>query len=109
MTCVLQAAGYAGLILFALRAPVDRAEGRWRTLQRWLPALAAAFLVIELLSLGSVFGVPTEFAMRGSLLVGFAISAAAIAILVLRRKDLTPRDYQRLRWVIWGCLIGLPA
>ncbi len=109
LTCVLQAAGYAGLILFALRAPVDRAEGRWRTLQHWLPALAAAFLAIELLSLGSVFGVPTEFAMRGSLLVGFAISAAAIAILVLRRKDLTPRDYQRLRWVIWGCLIGLPA
>ncbi len=27
-SCVLQAAGYTGLLLFALRAPVDRAEGR---------------------------------------------------------------------------------
>jgi hypothetical protein len=30
-------------------------------------------------------------------------------ILLLRRRELPPQDYQRLRWVIWGCLIGLPA
>ena len=34
---------------------------------------------------------------------------AALAILLGRRRDLSPRDYQRIRWVIWGCLIGLPA
>lgn len=108
-SCVLQAAGYAGLLLFALRAPVDRAEGRWRRLQRGLPALAAVFLAIGLMSLGSAFGLRTELAMRATLLVGFAVSAAAIAILVARRADLSPRDYQRMRWVVWGCLIGLPA
>ena len=106
---VLQAVGYAGLLLFALRAPVDRAEGRWRRVERALPALAIVFLVIEMASLGSLFGFRAESAMRAATLSGFAVSAAAIAILIARRGDLSPRDYQRIRWVIWGCLIGLPA
>jgi hypothetical protein len=108
-SCVLQAAGYAGLLLFALRAPVDRCEGRWRGVERALPALAILFLVIALISLGSVFGYRTEFAMQASILLGFPVSVAALGILLGRRKDLSPRDYQRIRWVIWGCLIGLPA
>ena len=61
------------------------------------------------MSLGTAFGYPTEFAMRASILIGFAVSAAALGILIGRRRDLSPRDYQRIRWVIWGCLIGLPA
>jgi hypothetical protein len=108
-SCVLQAAGYTGLLLFALRAPVDRCEGRWRGIERALPALAILFLAIALMSLGTVFGYPTEFAMRASILIGFAVSLAALGILIGRRRDLSPRDYQRIRWVIWGCLIGLPA
>ena len=32
-----------------------------------------------------------------------------IYILVLRRWSLKPEEYQRIRWVLWGCLIGLPA
>ena len=108
-SCVLQAAGYAGLLLFALRAPVDRAEGRWRQVERALPALAILFLAVALTSSGSAFGYRAEFAMRASILLGFAVSAAALGILIGRRKDLSPRDYQRIRWVIWGCLIGLPA
>ena len=43
------------------------------------------------------------------LFIGFAVSVAALVILIGRRRDLSPRDYQRIRWVIWGCLIGLPA
>lgn len=108
-SCVLQAVGYAGLILFAMRAPVGRAEDRWRGIERALPAFAAVILVIELMSLGSLFGFRTEFAMRGALIAGFLVSAAAIAILIARRSSLSPHDFQRLRWVIWGALIGLPA
>ncbi len=108
-SCVLQAAGYTGLLLFALRAPVDRAEGRWRRVERALPALAILFLALALMSLGSAFGYRTEFAMQSSILIGFAVSAAALGILLGRRKDLSARDTQRIRWVIWGCLIGLPA
>ncbi len=108
-SCVLQAAGYTGLLLFALRAPVDRCEGRWRGIERALPALAILFLAVALMSLGTAFGYRTEFAMRASILIGFAVSAVALGILIGRRRDLSPRDYQRIRWVIWGCLIGLPA
>ena len=101
-SCVLQAAGYTGLLLFALRAPVDRCEGRWRGIERALPALAILFLAVALMSLGTAFGYPTEFAMRASILIGFAVSAAALGILIGRRRDLSPRDYQRIRSVIWA-------
>ncbi|HZZ25445.1 MAG TPA: hypothetical protein VFE60_24135 [Roseiarcus sp.] len=106
---VMQAAAYAGLLLFALRAPVDRAEGRWRTVERALPVLAIVFLGVALASMGTVFGYPAEMWARSMLLIGFAVSVGALAILIGRRRDLSPRDYQRIRWVIWGCLIGLPA
>ena len=106
---VMQPAAYTGLLLFALRAPVDQTSGRWRGIERALPVLTIVFLAVALASMGTVFGYPAEIWARGLLFVGFAVSAAALAILVGRRSDLSPRDYQRIRWVIWGCLIGLPA
>jgi hypothetical protein len=106
---VMQAAAYTGLLLFALRAPLDRTEGRWRNVERALPAIFIVFLAVSLAGMGSVFGHPAEIWARSSLFVGFAVSVAAVAILLGRRRDLSPRDYQRIRWVIWGCLIGLPA
>ncbi|MFO1209901.1 MAG: hypothetical protein U1E40_11875 [Amaricoccus sp.] len=108
-SCFLQAGGYAGLLLFALRAPVDRTEGRWRRLERALPWLAAALLLLSLMTLASLFGRPAELAMRAAALMGFAVGVAVVAILIGRRGLLSPRDYQRMRWVIWGALIGLPA
>ncbi len=106
---VMQAAAYTGLLMFALRAPVDRAEGRWRSIERALPALAILFLAVALLSMATLFGYPAETWARAMLFIGFAVSVAALVILIGRRRDLSPRDYQRIRWVIWGCLIGLPA
>ena len=106
---VMQAAAYTGLLLFALRAPVDRAEGRWRTIERALPALAIVFLGVALASMATVFGYRAEIWARSTLLIGFAVSVGALVILIGRRRDLSPRDYQRIRWVIWGCVIGLPA
>src|ERR1700733_7975224 len=106
---VMQAAAYTGLLVFALRAPVDRAEGLWRTIERALPALAILFLGVALASMATVFGYSAEIWARSMLLIGFAVSVGALVILIARRRDLSPRDYQRIRWVIWGCLIGLPA
>jgi hypothetical protein len=106
---VMQAAAYAGLLLFALRTPVDASQGPWRAVEQALPAVFIVFLAIALAGIGSVFGHSTEFWARGSLFVGLAVSVAAVGILLGRRSDLSPRDYQRIRWVIWGCLIGLPA
>ncbi|MBV9754014.1 MAG: hypothetical protein JO188_15945, partial [Hyphomicrobiales bacterium] len=56
-----------------------------------------------------VFGYSTETVTRLGISSGFVISVAALLILLMRRKELPPQDYQRLRWVIWGCVIGLPA
>jgi hypothetical protein len=106
---VMQAAAYTGLLLFALRAPLDRAEGRWRNVELALPAMSIVFLVVALAGMGSVFGFRAEIWARNSLFAGFAVSIAAVAILLGRRRDLSPRNYQRIRWVIWGCVIGLPA
>jgi hypothetical protein len=109
MFLVMQAAAYTGLLMFALRAPVDRAEGRWRGIERALPALAIMFLGVVLASMATVFGYRAEIWARGMFFIGFVVSIAALVILFGRRRDLSPRDYQRLRWVIWGCVIGLPA
>jgi hypothetical protein len=106
---VMQAAAYVGLLLFALRAPVDRSEGRWRMIERALPVLATVFLGVALASIATIFGYPSEIWARGIFFIGFAVSVVALLILIGRRGDLSPRDYQRIRWVIWGCLIGLPA
>ena len=53
--------------------------------------------------------IAAEIWARSSLFLGLAVSVAAVAILLGRRRDLSPRNYQRIRWVIWGCVIGLPA
>ena len=87
----LQAAGYTGLLLFALRAPVDRVEGGWRRFEQALPVFATGFRLVSLATLASLFGHPAELAMRASMLLGFAVSIAAVAILIGRRHLLTPR------------------
>src|SRR5262249_50171114 len=50
-----------------------------------------------------------ETVTRTSILMGFIVAVAALAILLIKRRTLAPEDFQRVRWVIWGCLIGLPA
>jgi hypothetical protein len=104
-----QGAGMAGFLLFALRFPQDRSGPRWRPLQRALPALAGALAVLLALSFANLFGHPTEMITRAGILSGFLVAGGAFAILLARRGEQSPADYQRLRWVIWGCLIGLPA
>jgi hypothetical protein len=104
-----QGAAYAGLLLFVLRAPGDTITARWRRLERLLPLLALVLAATLLASYGNAFGYPTEWLVRTGLLAGFIVDIAAIAILFARRREQTPEDYQRMRWVIWGCLIGLPA
>ncbi len=107
---VMQAAAYTGLLLFALRAPVDRAEGRWR-LHRARAARSGDRLPGASRSRAwrPSSAIRPKSGRAAMLFIGFAVSVAALAILIGRRRDLSPRDYQRIRWVIWGCLIGLPA
>lgn len=107
--CFAQAAGYAGLILFVIRAPNDQTEPRWRPVERALPFLALIFALALVASYGNVLGFRTEAITRAGIIAGFPIALGALGILMARRHTQRPEDYQRLRWVFWGCLIGLPA
>jgi len=107
--CIAQAAGYAGLLLFVMRAPTDTTQPEWLPYERALPALGLAIALALMASYASAFGFKTEFLTRATILFGLVVSVAALVILLLRRQTLSPKDNQRLRWVIWGCLIGLPA
>jgi hypothetical protein len=106
---IAQGAGSAGFILFAIRAPTDERTIRWRPVERALPLVAILLALLLTLSYANLFGYPTEMVTRAGILSGLVVAACAFIILLARRKELPPQNYQRLRWVIWGCLIGLPA
>jgi hypothetical protein len=102
-------AAFAGFILFALRFPHDRTEPRWKKVEWLAPVLGAAIALLTLLSFGNMFGFPTERLTEFTFLAGYAIDAAVLLILLERRRRLPAQEEQRMRWVIWGCLIGIPS
>ena len=104
-----EGAGYAGFILFALRVPRDEIADRWKAIERLLPAVALILGALLALSYANLLGYPTELVTRLGIASGLLVVASVFAILVMRRGELPPADYQRLRWVIYGCLVGLPA
>jgi hypothetical protein len=106
---VMQGLGLAGFLLFVLRVPSDQTFPAWRGWQFVLPLVAMVFIALQLLSYASAFAQPSETASRTTFLAGLVVDAAAILILLRRRRGQPPQEYQRLRWVIWGCGIGLPA
>jgi hypothetical protein len=105
---VAEAAGYMGLLLFVLRAPDNTPDPKWRWLERALPAIGIVLALGLLASYGSFFH-RTEISTRFAILTGFVVAICAVGILLERRRRQPPENYQRLRWVIWGCLIGLPS
>jgi hypothetical protein len=109
LASIAQGVGYAGLLLFVVRAPNDEVQPEWARFERSLPYLATVVAVAVMASYGANFGFKTEFLSRATILIGFLVSIGAVTILMLRRQSLSPKDNQRLRWVLWGCLIGLPA
>jgi GAF domain-containing protein len=104
-----QAAAYVGLVVFALRFPHDATEPGWRPLECALPLLGVALVVLNLLSFANVFGYPTETLARATFYAGFAVDALVLLVLLRHRRQLAPQDDQRMRWVIAGCVVGLPA
>ena len=107
--CFAQAAGYTGLLVFVMRAPTGTLQPEWARVERTLPLFTIVIAVALMGSYASAFGFGTELLTRATILFGLIISFCAVLILILRRRSLTPKDNQRLRWVMWGCLIGLPA
>ena len=94
-------------ILFVLRAPNNKTEPRWRPVERALPLRRPGLRARTACVLRECVGYRTEMVTRAAILAGFLVDFCALGILFARRRTQTPEDYQRLRWVIWGCLIGL--
>ncbi len=106
---IAEAAGYMGLILFILRAPNDQPDPKWHWLERSLPAIGFVLALGLIACYGGLFDYRTEIGTRVAILIGLVIAVVAVAILLERLTRVPPEEYQRLRWVLWGCLIGLPA
>jgi hypothetical protein len=106
---IAQGAGYAGFVAFALRFPHNAVAQRWRTVERLLPFLAGALMVLQLLGFGTALGYPTEWFGWAFYIVGYGIDFFVLFILHVKRKSQPPEDRQRTRWVQWGCWVGLLA
>jgi hypothetical protein len=106
---IAEAVGYTGLLQFVLRAPDDEPDRKWGWLERLLPLIGGILALLMLSTYGSLTGFRTETGTRFAIFVGFVIAVSALAILLERTPRKPPEEYQRLRWVVWGCLIGLPA
>jgi hypothetical protein len=106
---IAEAVGYTGLLQFVLRAPDNEPDRKWRRLERLLPAIAIVLAALMLLTYGNLTGYRTETGTRFAILAGFAVAVFAVGILLERTRRKPPEDFQRMRWVVWGCLIGLPA
>jgi hypothetical protein len=102
-------AAFAGLLIFTLRLPDGRIEPRLNNLQWAAPILGGAITLLNLLAFSNLFGFHTERIAQASFLAGYIIDAAALLILLQRRRKMPPLEAQRIRWVIWGCAIGLPT
>ena len=93
-SAVAEAAGYAGLILFVLRAPDNEPDRKWRRLERALPGIGILLAVLLILtSYGTLTGSRTEFGTRFSILIGFVVAICAVAILLELTRRKPPEDY----------------
>ena len=107
---IAEAVGYTGLLQFVLRAPDDEPDRKWRWLERLLPVVAIVLAALMLLTYGNLTGYRTETGTRFAILAGFAVAVFAVGILLEEDTAQTAGGFSaRMRWVVWGCLIGLPA
>ena len=102
-------AGFAGLLIFGLRFPTDAPSPPWARFEWIAPVLGIVIAVLWLASFANAFGFPTETLTSTAFLLGYAVDAAVLVILLQRRRALPAQDQQRMLWVIWGCGIGLSA
>jgi hypothetical protein len=102
-------AGYAGLLIFALRFPFDTPSAP-PSRREWMAiGVGATIAALWFASFSNAFGARTETLASTAFLLGYAIDAVVVLILARRRRALPAQDRQRMLWVICGCAIGLPT
>jgi hypothetical protein len=102
-------AAFSGLLIFAMRFPDSQPDPNWHRWEQVTPWVGAFIGALTLLASANLFGVPTERTATAAYICGFVVDAAVLAVLLIRRRTLHPRNEQRMRWVIAGCAIGLPS
>ena len=103
--------GDAGFLAFALRFPKDELTDWRRQLGRaipWLIAVMAVFGAYVVLA-PYVAAVPTEAASRAYYMLCSCVYLAALVALATTYFRSDGIDRQRMKWVIVGTAIGLPA
>jgi hypothetical protein len=109
LQAIAQGAGYAGFLIFALRFPHNRTEPYLRPAEWLAIGLGIILSTLQLASFSNAFGFETEYVTRAAIFGGYAVSLSTILVVLYRLKNQPALDYQRMRWVLWGCLIGIPA
>ena len=109
LQAVAQGAGYAGFLIFALRFPHNRTEDELRAMEPFAVVLGTILAILQLASFTNTFGVETEWITRPAIFGGYAVSLCTIPVVLYRLRKLPPLEHQRMRWVLCGCLIGIPA
>jgi hypothetical protein len=107
--CLAEGAAYAGLLTFAARVPNNDPDPRFDRIEPVFVAFGVAITLVLIASYASFVGYRTETITRVGVLMGLLADIGALTILLVRRRGQSPEDYQRVRWVIWGCAIGVPA
>ena len=102
-------AALGGLLIFALSFPESDPDPRWHRWTPLVPWLGAVMAALQLLSGANLFGVPTEGVAAAGYIYSYGLNAVALALLLVRRRKMHPRNEQRMRWVIAGSAIGLPT
>lgn len=105
------AGGNVGFLVFALRFPREEIAGWRRPLNRLAPWV---FVVLGALGAYSVLapyvaGQSTEFATRAFYVAGSLVFVAGLIALGTTYFHADGDDRQRIKWVIVGSAIGLPA
>ena len=113
MQGTVEAAGLCGLIVFALRFPKNSVDGPWQqNIERALPFLMVLLTAWSLSSFLTIYGFQTKTVTQAYYLLSGLVVALVLAILAYRRfwslRSISPSDWQKLRWVFLGCVIGLP-
>lgn len=109
LQAIMQSLGYVGFLVFALRFPHDRVSG-WRAACEYLlPVLFIALAVPSAYSFWTAFGYQTEMVYRFSYALGLCVYALVVLALIGTYLQHQLADRQRIKWVIFGCLIGLPT
>ncbi|HTI02202.1 MAG TPA: hypothetical protein VL752_14730 [Acidisoma sp.] len=104
-----QGAAYAGLVAFALCFPEEAPGPGGVWIGRLLPVLALAMVALAFAASANLFGFETRIPAQIQFFTIIPLDILAIALLAARRRHLAPQDEARMRWVLAGYLIGLPA